>query len=154
MSTATRQPRTPVTTAESERFWRRLEQPSPSTRRRFPRVHADVPVTVRPDGAGPVTVRSNDVSVFGLQVRCDPATAQQLSRVDDPTELPSHRLKLALDVAGERAVVRGRARVVHVTPVSGAPDEQSIAVGFEIVSLEADGGELLERFVEQHLQPA
>lgn len=144
----------PDVTAESETFWQRLEQPPSPSRRRAPRVHANVAMRVMLTAEEGVNLCTNDLSLYGLQVRCDFATATRLSADTQAAEPPSHPLRLTLLMRATEVHIRAVGRICHVTPIPGAPDDQSVAIGFALSSFEGRDDAVLQRFVEQHLEPA
>ena len=121
------------------------------SRWRYPRVHANVPVRITVPPQEPVDLVSNDVSVLGLQVRCDRRTAARLR--PDPKNVAGQTcaLRLVLTLGKTRVAVSAHGRLVHVTLIPDAPAAQEVALGFELQAFEGRGGEVLERYVSRHL---
>jgi len=136
---------------QTEAFWVRLAPRDRTLRWRYPRVHANVPVQISAPPREPVELTSNDVSVLGLQVRCDRRTAARLRPDPKAVREQVYALRLALTFGRSRVTVSARGRLAHISLIPGAPAEQEVALGFELKAFEGRGGELLERFVSLHL---
>lgn len=138
-----------------EAFWNKLAASGPNGRRSYPRIHAAVPVSVRETPSGPIELVSNDLSRYGMQVRCDRATAARLCPQSgigqDP---PTYPTSLQLRVSGIALRVSIHARIVHLTLVLDAPAAQEVALGLEFLRFQDGGEKVLQQFVEQHLRPA
>lgn len=138
-----------------EAFWGTLAARGPNGRRRYPRVHAGVPVCVGETPCGPIDLISNDLSRVGMQICCDRATVARLCpQSDSGGEEPTYPMSLRLRVSGLSLCVNTHARIVHLTLVHDAPAAQEVALGVEFVRFEDGGEKVLQRFVEQHLRPA
>jgi hypothetical protein len=143
----------------AEVFWARLashHRPPHCGYSRWscPRVHADVPVTISLQGSQAIALRTNDLSLLGLQVRCDLRTAACFRPDHSPGGEPVYVLEMRLGIDGADRTVMARGRLVHVTLLPDAPPEQEVAVGFKLQHFEDDGARILEHFVSHHLRPA
>jgi c-di-GMP-binding flagellar brake protein YcgR len=137
-----------------EAFWGTLAARGPYRRRSYPRVHAAVPVCVGETQCGPIELISNDLSRYGMQIRCDRATtARMYPQSGIGGEEPTYPMSLRLRVSGLSRCVNTHARIVHLTLIHDAPAAQEVALGVEFVRFEDGGEKVLQRFVEQHLRP-
>ena len=137
----------------TEKFWRELH--SARKRREIPRLHANVPVCLSPAKGLDIKLHSNDLSWFGMQVRCDRQTAATL-RPDTSKDAPQavFPTTLQLDIEGTALRINAYSRVAHITLVAEEPPESEIAIGFAFVRFEQGAQATLHRFIEQHLLPA
>ena len=150
-----RQARTIPQTAPlpAEKFWNDLHDVA--ARRKTPRVHADVPVTLTPGNDSNVEARTNDLSYHGMQIRCSKDVAAQLRpHVRGAQAHPVYPATLQLEIDGISLRVSARARVAHVTLNLEEPAESAVAIGMTFVSFEDGAQEALHRFIDQHLLPA
>jgi len=143
--------RTVTAVPQAEAFWMRLAPRDRSSRWRYPRLHANVPVRITAPPGDAVELTSNDLSVLGLQVRCDRRTAMRLRPDPNAARDTLYGLRLMLTLDGVPAPVSARGRLTHVTLVPGAGRDQEVALGFELKAFEGRAGEVLERFVSLHL---
>ena len=137
----------------TEKFWSELH--SARKRRKAPRLHANVPIFLTPANGPVLKLHSNDLSWFGMQVRCDRQTAATL-RPDTNNHAPQavFPTTLQLDIEGVSLRINAYSRVAHMTLVAGEPLDSEIAIGFTFVRFEQDAQQRLYRFIEQHLLPA
>lgn len=137
----------------TEKFWCELH--ASRKRRKAPRLHANIPVSLSPAKGPVVALRSNDLSWFGMQVRCDRQTATTL-RPDTQDDAPQvvFPTTIQLDIEGISLRINAHSRVAHMTLVPGEPTESEIAIGFAFVRFEDDAQATLHRFIEQHMLPA
>ncbi|MFT5445542.1 MAG: hypothetical protein ACI9DC_000703 [Gammaproteobacteria bacterium] len=137
----------------TEKFWCELHRAS--KRRKAPRLHADVPICLSLAKGPDLKLSSNDLSWFGMQVRCDRQAATEL-RPNPKNDAPQtiFPTTLQLDIEGISLPITAYSRVAHMTLVAGAPPESEIAIGFAFVRFEQDAQTTLYRFIEQHLIPA
>jgi len=141
--------------AQLEVFWQKLAARGRGYPRGYPRVHANIPVHVDATQSGALEVATNDLSLRGMQVRCDRATAECL-RPDAGAagSKPVYPVSMQLHVSGLALSVKAQGRVVHLTLVPGATAADEVAIGIEFVGFANGGEKVLQRFLEQHMRPA
>jgi hypothetical protein len=71
MSPPANQPLRTQSVAQLEVFWQKLAARGRNHLRGYPRVHANIPVHVDAAQSGALDVATNDLSLRGMQVRCD-----------------------------------------------------------------------------------
>ena len=137
-------------------FWIRLARQQGTSRRRIPRVHADVPVRLHLSPTLTLKLRSNDVAIHGMQIRCDRRRAECIRSAARARtgSLPTFPATLRLAVGGLSLRVSAHARVAHLSLIPDAGAEDEVVVGFQLAGFESGGELALLRFVEQHLCPA
>ena len=141
-------------------FWTKIPNTAVRARRGCPRVHANVPVRVSGTGIAPLKTRTNDLSLGGLQLRCDRKAANCLR--PDPTAVtdgnepatPRAVITLLLTIDGQTMRVSAHGEVVHLTLLPNSDGAREVAVGFKFVDFEEGSREVLMRFIEYHLHPA
>lgn len=153
MSRSTRRVLSNAQLPPAERFWSELHHAP--TRRRDPRVHANVPVCVSVDKGAQVETRSNDLSYHGMQLRCDRKTAATLRPQAHGKGAHSvYPVTLQLGIDGVSFSVSTHARVAHVSLVNEASPDTEVAIGMTFVRFEKGAQAALHRFIDQHLLPA
>lgn len=141
--------------APLEAFWFKLSARGRHNRRSCPRVHANVPVCFDVTPSGTVETTSNDLSRYGMQVRCNRTTANLLRPASGGTAAKrTYPLVIQLEISGLALRVGAQGRIMHLTLVPDAAPGEEVAIGVEFLSFEAGGADVLQAFVEQHLCPA
>ncbi|MFT5172869.1 MAG: hypothetical protein ACI8W7_001037 [Gammaproteobacteria bacterium] len=137
----------------AEQFWHDLHHEP--ARRRSPRVHANVPVSLSLIEGTAVPLSSNDLSYHGMQLRCDRVTATIL-RPDshDTKEQAVYAATLKLEIDGITLRISAHARIAYVALLPDAPASTEVAIGMEFVRYEDGAQQALERFIEHHMVPA
>jgi c-di-GMP-binding flagellar brake protein YcgR len=122
-------------------------------------VHANVPVRVSGSGSKPLTTRTNDLSLGGLQICCDRASTASLH--PDPAALlrgdnsaPPKEVTLLLTIDGQTLRVNARGEVAHLSLLPNSSKAKEVAVGLRFVDFEQGSRESLLRFIEYHMRPA
>jgi hypothetical protein len=101
----------------TEKFWREFHHAR--KRRKAPRLHANVPVCVSPAKGPELQLRSNDLSWYSMQVRCDRQTAATL-RPDTNKDAPQavFPTTLQLEIEGISLRICADSRVAHISLVA------------------------------------
>ena len=136
----------------AEQFWHDLHH---SARRKSPRVHANVPVSLSPTKGASIPIRSNDLSYRGVQVRCARATAAILRPHSHGEQAqPTYAATLELGFDGLSLRISAHACIAYVTLDPDAPAHAEVAIGMSFVRFKNGAQQTLERFIEHHLLPA
>lgn len=116
--------------------------------RRSPRPIIDRRALVRPQSGHVIAARAHDISLGGVQLRCDEATAYTLhfnGKQVDRRCSPILELRLALPFERDLVEFGASCRLFYVVP--SAEDEVAVGLGFE--HLDADAFEVLDAFLNE-----
>lgn len=119
-------------------------------RRRFPRIPVQLTGRIASPEGQELTAAVEDISVAGLQLRCDSATALKLTPRGHLTSKGDRvDFDLCLDLNdGESSRFLARCRVVFCRRVA----QHDYRMGLELMSLDTDRLKRLERFIVEQLQ--
>ena len=114
--------------------------------RRSPRPIIDRRALVRPQSGRVIAARAHDISLGGVQLRCDEATAYALhfnGKKVDRRHSPTFELRLSLPFDQTLIEFGASCRLFYVVP----SDSRELAVGLGFEHLDPDAFEVLDSFL-------
>ncbi len=122
-------------------------------KRHYPRIHIDSVVELSRGTRSSLRTKAHDISLNGLQIRCDKQTAIHLASLpgDPRREIEQFDARLKLLVrGGETVEILASCRRCYAT----RRNRDEIAVGFQFSAFHGQGEDRLQRFIERALEPA
>lgn len=121
--------------------------------RAYPRISIDWPVTLMGGSGETVRGRASDITLSGLQVRCERSAVNSLHPGGAPItreNAPRVHVRLTLPLRELPVQVTARCRLVHLTVLPGG----DIALGLAFRSMKDEDFDHLMRYVQEVLEPA
>jgi PilZ domain len=125
-------------------------------KRHFPRIAVNLSVRMRRADGPVVSTTAHDITPAGLQIRCDRATALAIQPSGRYVAgEPGQRVlvRFALPLRAGSTVVDVESRLAHLSILPDAPAERGIALGLEFERFVGEGRKVLQRFIEEVMQP-
>ncbi|TAJ94455.1 MAG: PilZ domain-containing protein [Gammaproteobacteria bacterium] len=120
--------------------------------RKYPRLALDEPATLVKANEEMVDVMIHDLSIDGLQIRCDRQTAGIIhpsGKFIKPGRGPLVRVRFKLQVGLEPGEVVARCRIFYLTGIGG----NQFAFGLKFTGFAGNGAAEVERYIMRRIEP-